>query len=185
MLDVIDSEDIAGITDQAWWDWFNNKYSAVDDPWRNWLAAARFPREGPLHGHSENDIKDAITATDALRLTTTPTTNTFAPQWATFRRQHCELDESSKYRRRRYMVWRGAALTSLCQQDRFQDVVDAGEAHDKLAYTMRWFGPVDADGDFRGGNFWQVTKSPDPLTQYAAMVLLLTRQALTGSNARD
>jgi hypothetical protein len=60
---------------------------------------------------------------------------------------------------------------------RFQDVVDANQARDKLAATMREFDPIEPDGSFHGGNFWRVatvdfsdgTRGPDPLAEYAVM----------------
>ncbi len=173
-----DSDRLAGITDADWWQWFGEVRS-VPDPWLDWLAEQRFPREGPLHDWLEYDIAEAIKAADALRLATKPTTERFAAQWDRFKGHHQELDERGKYRRQRTMIWRAAALKALCDRDGFQDDTDRREAHDKLTATMRYFWPsLTADGDYDGGNFWQVKAAPNPLAEYAAMVLTLLRQAL-------
>ncbi len=157
-----------------------------DDPWRDWLYQLRFPHEGPLQAWLENDIESAIRTADALRLATVPHTDTFTKQWHTFRRHHEELDCGGKYRRRRTMIWRAAALKVICERDRFQDDIDRRLANDVLAQTMLWFWPtIDVNGDYPGGNFWQpklvdfsdATQAPDPLAEYAAMVLLLMRKA--------
>ena len=182
-----DQQRLAGITDLVWWDWFNEQISDCYDPWRDWLSHARFPHEGPLHDWLEYDIEAAIKQTDALRLATVRQTDTFAKQWASFRQHHENLDQRGKYRRLRYMIWRAAALTVLCQRDRFQDDTDAREARDKLANTMRWFWPdMTAKGDYHGGNFWRPklqdyadgAQRLDPLAEFAAEVLLLTQRAL-------
>ena len=187
MIETSDATDrLAGITDSTWWSWFNEEINGCYDPWSDWLDAMCFPHEGPLHDWLEQDIKDVIHAADQLRLATVPQTQTFTKQWATFRKHHQDLDAGGKYCRKRYMVWRAAALTVICERDRFQDEVDAKEARDKLAKTMRWFWPsIDASGNYVDGNFWcpklcdfsDGSQGPDPLTEYAAMVLLLMRRA--------
>jgi hypothetical protein len=100
--------------------------------------------------------KMTIHAADRLRLATVLQTKTFIEQWATFRKHHQDLDGGGKYCRKRYMVWRAAALAVICERDCFQDEVDAKEAHDKLAKTLRWFWPsIDAAGNYADGNFWR------------------------------
>jgi hypothetical protein len=85
------------------------------------------------------------------------------------------------------LVWRAAALAVICWRDRFQDEVDAMEARDLLAATMSAIRPdITADGWCReGGNFWQIwitpdkdgEMKPDPLSEYAVMVMLVTKRA--------
>lgn len=184
-----DTYRMAGITDSAWWSWFEEDvgYHSCDDPWRDWLKALRFPHEGPLRDWLEYDIESAIRAADELRLTSLPQTETFTKRWATFRSHHEELDGRGKYCRNRYMIWRAAALTAICERNCFQDDTDAHEAHDKLAKTMRWFWPtVSENGNYPGGNFWRPTlydcsdgsQRPGAMAEYAAMVLLLMRHVL-------
>ena len=179
------SKRMAGITDAAWWDWFG-ELSGSYDPWLHWLSGCRFPHEGPLRAWLENDIESAIRTADALRLATTPSTAHFTTIWDNFRRHHEELNSGGKYRRQRYMVWRAAALKALCERNCFQDDVDAKQARDVLAETMHYFWPsIDANG-----NFWQPKlcdfsdgiQRPDPFAEYAAMVLVLLRQALPRSS---
>lgn len=175
---------MAGITDAAWWRWFNAEISGSDDPWRDWLDQLRFPRAGPLQAGLENDIESAIRSADALRLATVAHTTTFGKQWATFRQHHQELDCGGKYRRLRTMVWRAAALKAICERNLFQDDVDAQQAGNVLAQTMLFFCPsIDGNGDFPGGNFWRVgdRDRPDAMAEYAAMVLLLLRRALASA----
>jgi hypothetical protein len=80
------------------------------------------------YGQLEHDIEEACRAADGLRLAIAPATKRFAEMWATFRRHHEQLDGSYKFRRRRGLVWRAAALTVICARNRFQDVVDARQA---------------------------------------------------------
>jgi hypothetical protein len=180
------TENTAGITDAAWWDWFS-EIGGSYDTWCDWLSGCRFPREGPLQAWLENDIESAIRTADAFRLATAPTTKTFTAQWNNFRQQHEDLDQRGKHCRMRYMVWRAAALKVMCERNQFQDDADAQQARNVLAQTMHYFWPtIDAHGHYPDGNFWQPklvdvsdgTQAPDPLAAYTAMVLVLLRQAL-------
>jgi hypothetical protein len=147
------------------------------DPWRHWFRMLRFPRHGPLDAEIERHIEELCQAADERRLAIVPTTKRFAEMWATFRRHHEGLEDCWKYRRRRWLVWRAAALKVAFEcgwgQDEADDVVIRG----KLAETMAEFGPVAADGSYNGGNFWRPSVSHDgePLAEYAMMVLVLVR----------
>jgi hypothetical protein len=178
--------EIAGIADADWLEWFG-AIEGCYDPWCDWLKQSRFPHCGPLQADIERDIEAVIRVADQLRLSVVPKTERFAAQWQTFRKHHEELDSGGKYRRRRYMVWRAAALKVLCYRDCFQDEIDARQAHDKLAATMHYFWPtIAAGGSYPGGNFWQPAlvdfadgrRGLDLLGEYAAMVLLVTAQVL-------
>jgi hypothetical protein len=181
----------AGISDPAWWNWFEGEISHCFNPWRDWLGQLRFPCEGPLRNGLETDITDAIKAADALRLATIPQTAAFGKQWADLR-QHEDLDGGGKNRRRRYMVWRAAALNVLCQRNHFQDSIDAGVAAAALVKTMKWFWPeLMYDGSYDGGNFWlprlqdaDGTPRSDSLASYAAMVLLLMHRSMAQPTTR-
>jgi hypothetical protein len=138
--------------------------------------------------HSFAVWQGLIKRADQVRLSIVPETKRFANMWAAFRRHHETLEDGGGYgyRRVRYLTWRAAALTVICRRDRFQDVIDANMARDKLAATMREHGPYSPDGsDSFGGNFWQATlvqftdgtTGPSPLHEYAAMVLLITKRA--------
>jgi hypothetical protein len=180
----------AGITDADWWEWFG-RIDGSHDPWWHWLAGVRFPRETiPPHDRLEIEITTAIKAADALRLSITPQTARFDRQWMTFRRYHEDLDQGGKYRRKRFMVWRAAALKVFCERDYFQDKVADAVALGVLIGTMRWFAPnLMFSGDYyEGGNFWQprlvecsdgVQQPLDAFAGYAAMVLTLMRRALS------
>lgn len=189
-----DTTRMAGITDDAWWHWFNEELDGCYDPWRDWLLGCRFPHNGPMQTWLENDIESAIRSADALRLATTPSTATFTKQWAAFKLHHEELDGRGKYLRMRTMVWRAAALKALCERDCFQDCIDADQARTVLTQTMLWFWPtIDAEGNYDGGNFWRPklvncsdgSRQPDALSEYAAMVLLLMRQVLPKKREHD
>jgi hypothetical protein len=185
-IETVDTDRQAGITDAAWWQWFD-EIPDVADPWQDWLRVQRFPHAGPLLDWLEYRIAELIKAADIMRLATQPTTKTFGRQWDTFRHHHCELDGRGKYRRQRYMIWRAAALKVLCDRNRFQDEIDAGSGKAALKATMLWFWPdIDIHGNHPGGgNFWRVeivkfgdgTLRPDPMTEYAVMVLSLMRKA--------
>jgi hypothetical protein len=58
MVETSDTDQLAGITDSTRWNWFNDEIDGCYDPWCDWLAAMRFPHEGPLHDRLEQDIKD-------------------------------------------------------------------------------------------------------------------------------
>jgi hypothetical protein len=161
----------------------------TNDPWRCWLSAlpARHLRgHGPLDAWIEHDVDELIQRADRLRLSIVPETKRFTDMWAAFRRHHENLEDRNKYRRRRYLTWRAAALTLICQRDCFQDVIDRSMARDKLAATMREFGPLAPDGSYGGSNFWRAATvqfaggatGPDPLSEYAAMVLLITKRSI-------
>jgi hypothetical protein len=46
MNSMIERQRDAGITDAAWWRWFEIM-DYCSDPWRDWLRHLRFPSEGP------------------------------------------------------------------------------------------------------------------------------------------
>lgn len=168
--------------------WFDE----IDDcpyPWRDWLKrivpySAR--RIGPLDAGIERKVEDLIQAADARRL---DVIFGHGPMWAMFRAHHEALEERGKYRRRRYMIWRAAALKTICDCHQFQDDIDAAQAHNKLAATMAEFGGSCApDGAFGDGcNFWRPelhldgddgTSGFDPLHEYAMVVLALVRATM-------
>jgi hypothetical protein len=65
-----------------------------------------FPRQyGPLIEHA---VEDAILHADARRLAVARVIG--PPMWAGFRRHHVRLDGCWEYRRKRYLIWRAAAL---------------------------------------------------------------------------
>ena len=174
---------------QHWW----HAIEHCDDPWRDWLQQLDRPGAGPLDAWLEQRIEDMIRAANAQRLAKTPTTKHFTEIWAKFKEHHVNLDGCYEYRCDRYLTWRAAALTVICDGE-FQDQVDAAQAHTKLAETMGELGPYDADGSHRveGGevvsNFWRqinvwkpsandqwVRRDATSLTEYAAMVLTLMK----------
>jgi hypothetical protein len=168
--------------------WFD-AIAASADPWQDWLTALPpLPQRG--HGPLDATLEAAITATievaDAARREMQPSTPHFDIMWQRFRQHHERLDDGADWRRRRYLVWRAAALTVIGEFAAFQDRLDAEQAHDRLAETMREFGPYAPDGSYGGGNFWRPTvrwrtsvpwqrEAADPLAEYASMVLLLVR----------
>jgi hypothetical protein len=140
----------------------------TDHPWRHWLRSALYARRRASQGHApldawiEHDVDELIERADRVRLSIAPETTRFADMWATFHGHHMNLETSYGYRRTRYLTWRGAALTLICQRDCFQDVVDRNMARELLAATMREHGPYNPDGSDRfGGNFWRVTTCPN------------------------
>jgi hypothetical protein len=176
--------------------WFDSIGATQGDPWVDWLQHLFPPGEllgrSPLGYWIEDDIEDAIRATDQLRLTVVPTTKHFTEMWATFRSHHVALDDGYKYRRKRYLVWRAAALKEMCDRDSFQDESDQRQARNKLVATLREFG-FQATGtpsaDYHRAsncNFWhpgRVTFSDgreglDPLAEYVSMVLLLMQRSM-------
>jgi hypothetical protein len=178
--DVVEVRTIAGITDPEWLNWFSNEIPHCYDSWNDWLKHLRFPPANALIGWLGLDIRDLIKTADVLRKWTVPQTKTFKEQYNIFRKHHEELDCRGKYCRLRYMVWRAAALKVIWDRGQFQDCVARRETRDTLLATMHFFWPtIDVDGNFDGGNFWVVSDptKPDALTEYAAMVLLLMRQA--------
>jgi hypothetical protein len=80
----------------------------------------------------------------------------------------------------RYLTWRASALKVLYDRGGFQDAIDEKLVHDKLVDTLREFWPgIKPDGSCDGyqHNFWRAaeTSNPDPLSEYAAMVLSLIK----------
>jgi hypothetical protein len=148
----------------------------VDDPWRDWLSQTVFPnREASPHElWIEQDLEQLVRAADRQRLHVEPVTERFGRMWATFRQHHVCLDERGKYRRRRWMVWRAAALKVMHDRGMYQDSVDERLLLVQLAQAMRFHGPINWDGSFDGGNFWRPSDH-DPFGEYAAMVLSLVR----------
>jgi hypothetical protein len=166
------------VSDKRWFD----RIESTAHPWCDWLQMLGLglpERYCQLDAGIEHDIEEACRAADGLRLAIVPTTKRFAEMWATFRRHHEQLDGSYKFRRRRWLAWRAAALTVICARNRFQDVVDANQARDKLAATMRELSPIEPDGSFPGGVRvgHDSDGTPDPLAEYAVMVLSLVRAA--------
>jgi hypothetical protein len=182
------------VAEEPWFYWIED----TDDPWRHWFAMLDFPCYGPLEAWIETDVEELCRAADERRLALKPQTERFAQMWATFRRHHENLEDCWKHRRQRWLTWRAAALTVICDRDRFQDVIDRNQARAKLAETMREHGPYEPDGSYRCGpypdgsfsctNFWRPeiadfsdgTSRPHPLTEYAAMVLMLVRATAEG-----
>jgi hypothetical protein len=171
--------------DERWLD--NISYS--EDPWHDWTRRLGFPRvcssrDAGLERAVENIIADA----DLLRIATTPRTPRFAASWLPFRQHHEKLDDNSDYRRSRFLCWRLAALTVLHERAVVRDVaevIDRVRAKLIASYNEFSIGAFEPDGsyDCGRGNFWRPrianfddgTQGPDPLGEYAAMVLLLVR----------
>jgi hypothetical protein len=102
------------------------------------------------------------------------------PIWDSFRRRHDDLDGCPKYRRRRYLIWRAAAMTMLLERGAYQDEADAAMIRAKLVDTYAdGIGPLDAAGSYDGYNLWNPTAPGDDLENYAADVLALFRVAIT------
>jgi hypothetical protein len=158
--------------------WFYELRS-TSSPWHTWLVVSGLPPKGfhPLEAWLEREIVDLCQLADRRRLAVEPKTDRFATMWATFRRHHEELDERGKHRRARFMIWRAAALKTICDRNRFQDDIDRQMARDKLVEAYQFFG----FGSAYPRGLWHVpiidfddgTKGPSPLHEYAAMVLLL------------
>jgi hypothetical protein len=190
------------LCDGSSYQWYDGVEPTQGDPWSDWLQflpSRTLLGRGPLEYPIEADIEDAIRGTDQLRLSIVPTTKHFAEMWTTFRRHHETLDDIYEYRRKRYLIWRAAALKEMCDRNRFQDDADRRQACDKLAATMREFGSYNANGSVTGYNckFWDPQlvdfrtsrkcvvrpsaddgREPSPLEEYASMVLLLMKQSM-------
>jgi hypothetical protein len=95
--------------------------------------------------------------------------------WAGFRERHTELEDRWKYRRKRYLLWRAAALKTMLDRGNYQDAADAQMIRDKLLATNREFGPLDDHGGYGNYNIW---RPASPLEQYAADVLALFSVAI-------
>jgi hypothetical protein len=181
---------VAGIFDPKWLDWFDTMSDTCNDPWRDWLKCQRFPIA--VHTKApwlELDVRDLIKEADVLRLSIVPKTETFKAQFERFREHHENLESRGKYCRTRYMVWRAAALKAIWDCGSFQDCICRREARDTLLATMDYFAcgvMIDIDGNYEGGNFWRPvwvnysdgTQGYNSLGEYAAMVLVLMRQAI-------
>jgi hypothetical protein len=170
--------------------WFDRIEPTAGNPWRHWFGMLRYPRHGPLDSWIERYIiEDICRAADKLRLTVKPATQRFTATWATFRKHHETLDDNYEYRRKRWLVWRAAALKvahdhgDLPYGD-FQDEADFIQCRDLLSETLAEFWPgIKPDGSCDRSphiNFWvpdivraDGSKDKDPLAEYAAMVLLL------------
>jgi|HubBroStandDraft_6_1064221.scaffolds.fasta_scaffold1210126_3 hypothetical protein len=107
--------------DERWFD----RVDITDDPWLDWLSMIPFPRYKPLEAQIECQVETLIRAADVRRLAVEPTTLRFTQIWATFRRHHEALEGRGKHRRRRFHVWRVAALTIIHDRGGFQDVIDS------------------------------------------------------------
>jgi hypothetical protein len=162
--------------------WFD-VIEPCERPWRDWFSMLQFPCHSPTDGWIEGRlVEDVCRHADRWRLAVAPATPRFAAAWATFRHHHEQLDDCYKYRRKRWLIWRGAALKVAHDHGDylygdFQDVADFAQCRELLAATMAEFGPVAPDGSYNGGNFWQVSTDSDgtpcPLSEYAAVVLML------------
>jgi hypothetical protein len=168
--------------------WFD-AIPATDQPWKCWrevLPARHLRDNNSLHGKIESRVDRLIADADRLRLSIVPATKHFDAMWAAFRRYHESREHVALARRLRYLVWRAAALTVICLKGCL-DESDALEARDLLAATMAAIrSDITADGWCReGGNFWQIwitpdkdgEMKPDPLSEYAVMVMLVTKRA--------
>jgi len=171
--------------------WFDGIKPAAD-PWWDWFGMLCFPPHGPLDSWIEHYIvEDICRAADKLRLTVVPTTERFTATWATFRKHHEALDDSYKHRRKRWLVWRASALRVAHDHGDlpfgdFQDEADFIQCRNLLTETLAEFWPgIKPDGSCDLAphiNFWvpdtvradgSTDTNPDPLAEYAAMVLLL------------
>ena len=102
----------------------------------------------------------------------------FPQMWAAFRKHHIALDGSWKYRRKRFLIWRAAALKTIVDRGYYQDAVDALMIRDKLLATYREFGPLDIDGSYGPYSLW---RPESPLEEYAADV----SRRCSASSCRD
>jgi hypothetical protein len=172
--------------------WFDD-IERCSNPWRYWLGMLEFSPYNPCTDEEfvERYVEDACRAADNVRLRVVPRTQRFTDRWAAFRRHHEDLEDSAKYRRTRWLIWRAAALRTALDFNLgiTQDEADARIVHVKLAQTMRELGPYDANGycadanEYRSSNsnFWRAStlnydgqpKKLGPLHQYAEMVLVL------------
>jgi hypothetical protein len=174
--------------------WFD-LIEPTDNPWRDWFSMLHFSQHTSLDSWIEHDIvEDTCRAADKLRLSVEPATERFAAMWARFRYHHEALDQRGKYRCKRWLVWRASALRiahdhgDLPYGD-FQDELDFVQCRDLLTETLDEVccpgTKPDGSRDDSSWNFWrpdEVTfcdgsKGPDPLTEYATVVLQLVWQA--------
>lgn len=162
--------------------WYSNSWFScfqyTDDPWRHWLYRIEFPNRqaGPHEAWIEHDIARLVRRADELRLGIEPTTKRFAAMWSRFRQHHEELEGRGKYLRKRWMIWRGAALRVMRDYQMWQDDVDLRLLREQLGEAMRYHGPYDENGDCGGINIW-CPSADSPFEQYAQMVLSLVRAA--------
>jgi hypothetical protein len=162
--------------------WFD-RIEPTANPWRDWFSMLQFPQHGPLDSWIERYIvEDICRAADKLRLSVEPATQRFAARRARFRHHHEALEACSKYRRKRWLVWRASALRvaydhgDLPHGD-FQDELDFIQCRNLLTETLAEFWPgIKPDGSRDGSsfNFWcgefthaDGSKDTDPLGEYA------------------
>ncbi len=157
--------------------WFDAIEPSKDDlPWLTWVKALGFPRQyDPLEAEIEHGVEDAILHADRCRLAIADALAAFPQMWAAFRKHHIALDDRWKYRRRRFLIWRAAALKTMLERGYYQDAVDAEMIQEKLLATYREFGPLDVNGSYGPYNLWRPDSS---LEEYAADVLALFTIAL-------
>jgi hypothetical protein len=158
--------------------WFSCfQYTA--DPWLYWLHRIEFPNclATPHEAWIEHDIERLVRQADELRLQIEPATKRFAVMWLRFRQHHEGLEERGKYLRKRWMIWRGAALRVMRDYRMWQDEVDLRLLRAQLAEAMRYHGPYDENGDCGGINIWRPATGDSPVEEYAQMVLSLVRAA--------
>ena len=151
--------------------------SEGDRPWQTWVKALGFPRRyGPLEAAIEHAVEDAILHVDRRRLAVAGALAALPQMWAVLCKHHIALDDCWKYRRKRYLLWRAAALKTMLHRSLYQDAADAAMIRDRLLATYREFAPLDINGNYGTSyNIWR----PDPrspvsgLECYAADVLAL------------
>jgi hypothetical protein len=108
--------------------------SPQDAPCYTWTQALDPPPPGPLEAQVEHDVETAIKHADERRLSVwRGLTLAGIPIWEGFRKLHTELDDCWKYRRKRYLLWRAAALKTMRERALYRaDPVDGKLVVDKL-----------------------------------------------------
>ena len=140
-----------------------------DRPWQTWVTGLGFPRRyDPLEAEIEHAVEDAILHAIDADWPWPP--GSISAMWAAFRKHHVALGGRWKYRRKRFLIWRAAALKTMVDRGYYQDAVDAEMIRDKLLATYREFGPLDIDGSYGPYSLW---RPESPLEEYAADVLAL------------
>jgi hypothetical protein len=154
--------------------WFDD-IEPCADPWWRWLETLQFP---PTDAAIEYYVEDACRAAECRRRRSSRTCG----------RPFVGIMNGWKaigiIAALRALTWRAAALRVAFDFGlRFDDGDGKCDIAVRLAQTMRALGPYDADGYYDGGNLWKPStldrdgtpEKPDPLDEYAAMVLVLAR----------
>jgi hypothetical protein len=153
--------------------WHDEIPPSPGHPWLTWFDALSFPRGyGPLDAGIERWIEDTCRAADKRRLAVAKATECFPQMWAAFRHRHDELDDCYECRRKRWLLWRCAALKVAHDRGDFQDAIDANQVRDKLIASYATIGPLDINGSYGKYNIWRPAPGSN-IEAYAADVLAL------------